>query len=353
MVLALGLGGMGFAELSPEQLQQLVQEARQQHHLPALAVAVVQGEHTLVGLSGAQPEASFPLGSLSKSMTAAVAVRLAEQGRLQLDRGLGELLPEFPMNPRYQRATLRDLLCHRAGLPPNFAQLPAHPQLEADHDPPPELKRMSLEQLLQSEPQGEPFLYSNLSFVLAARAMERLCDRPWPSLLQEQVFTPLGLSSASLGYRGSPTDPWPHRWQGEQPLAFDPSGRRGNVRLLDGADQVRCSLADLARYAAAHLHRQSRWLSQEGYDQLHHDYGHHYGLGWGVQSPAWARGRVLTHHGSNTFFYATCLIAPGRDLAVVGLTNIGWDEERSNERTRQAMVEIQEQVRLLALEDSL
>ena len=212
---------------------------------------------------------------------------------------------------------------------------------------------MCLEQILLTPPEPQPFLYSNLGYVLTARALERLSDTSWPQLVEREAFHPLGLQHASLGYRPGPQDPQPHRWLQGVAVGFLDLVRRGNPRVLDGADQVRCSISDLARYARAHLQRDPKWLTTEAYRTLHKDRGHGYGLGWGLQRSAWSRGPVLSHHGSNTYYYATCQLAPQRQLAVVCLTDVGWDEQRSNERTRQALVEVQEQVRQLALGDSI
>lgn len=354
LALQVVLMSAALAQVPAEDLQSLVAAARQRHRLPSLAVAVVEGPHLSTARGGcASDDPVFPIGSLSKSITAAVAVRLWEKGRLDLQRPLGELLPELPMHRHYQRVTLEQLLCHQAGLPANFPQLPLHPALELDEDPPPDLKRLCLEQILLTSPEGQPFLYSNLGYVLAARVMERLSDLPWPQLVEREVFQPLGLQHAGLGYRPGPGDPLPHRWLGGEAVGFSDLARRGNPRVLDGADQVRCSLSDLARYAQAHLQRDPKWLSAEGYRKLHKDRGHSYALGWGVQRSPWSRGPLLSHHGSNTYYYATCMLAPQRQLAVVCLTDVGWDEQRSNERTRLALVEVQEQVRRLALGDSL
>jgi hypothetical protein len=48
-------------------------------------------------------------------------------------------------------------------------------------------------------------------------------------------------------------------------------------------------------------------------------------MGWIVGERDWAGGRVLTHAGSNTMWYAVVWIAPARDFAVLVAANRGFD----------------------------
>lgn len=62
-------------------------------------------------------ETRFSVGSSTKSMVATVIARLAEAGRLSLDDPVAAHLPELSGSGWAQRATLRDLLANRSGLP--------------------------------------------------------------------------------------------------------------------------------------------------------------------------------------------------------------------------------------------
>jgi CubicO group peptidase (beta-lactamase class C family) len=62
-------------------------------------------------------ESRFSVGSLTKSMVATVVARLAEDGRLSLDNPVAAYVPELRAAPWAERATVRDLLANRSGLP--------------------------------------------------------------------------------------------------------------------------------------------------------------------------------------------------------------------------------------------
>jgi len=56
------------------------------------------------------------LFSCTKTFTGVAALQLVEEGKLQLDEPVGRIWPEFAVNGK-EAITLRQLLCHRAGLP--------------------------------------------------------------------------------------------------------------------------------------------------------------------------------------------------------------------------------------------
>ncbi len=71
----------------------------------------------------AAPETIYKIGSITKLFTASAVMRLAEQGKLDIDRPLQTYLPEFSMRSRFpdqKPITLRDLMTHHSGLPANF-----------------------------------------------------------------------------------------------------------------------------------------------------------------------------------------------------------------------------------------
>ena len=97
--------------------------------VPGAAVAVVKGDEVLHSagygfrdLDQGLPITSntrFPIASMTKPFTAMGAALLVEQGLLEWDQPIRDLMPEFRLFDDYatQHATLRDLLSHRTGLP--------------------------------------------------------------------------------------------------------------------------------------------------------------------------------------------------------------------------------------------
>jgi CubicO group peptidase (beta-lactamase class C family) len=59
----------------------------------------------------------FGVGSITKVMTETIVDLLSQEGRLDLNAPVRTYLSDFPDGPKGGRATVRDLLTHRAGVP--------------------------------------------------------------------------------------------------------------------------------------------------------------------------------------------------------------------------------------------
>jgi CubicO group peptidase (beta-lactamase class C family) len=142
--------------------------------------ATIDGRHEkLVG----PPEALVPWWSIGKTVLAAAAFRLADQGRLDLDA---------PVTGK--PFTARQLLAHTAGVP-NYGHLAAYHEAVARGDaawPVEELLvRTRADELLFMPGQG--WSYSNVGYLFIRQLIERATDSELRSALHVTVFAPLGL----------------------------------------------------------------------------------------------------------------------------------------------------------------
>jgi CubicO group peptidase (beta-lactamase class C family) len=120
--------------------------------------------------------------SLSKPVCAFAALRLADEGRLDLDRPLKQYVPDHaPADPRADRITARHVLSHSSGLP-NW-------------------RRRDDEPLVPAFEPGARFRYSGEGFFYLQRAVERVAGRGFERHMQERVFAPLGMTSSTYSWR--------------------------------------------------------------------------------------------------------------------------------------------------------
>lgn len=339
-------------------MQGVADRVCRERQLPSLAVgivehgcitAVVTGRREARGRDAAELSDVYLLGSLTKSLTATAAARCVERGEIAWTTTISQLFPDLPMRPEYRDITLDKLLSHHSGLPANY---PGDPKMEGfleDQEPTAERKEAFLKAILALPPATDgKFLYSNLGYAVAARMLEHVTGKTWPRILRDEVYTPLGMTSAGFGFRWPSwsSQPSPHVWTGEGPLALPPT--RGNPRYLDGADNARCSIEDLARFARAHLGDAGSYLSPTSLEELHRDRGDTYGYGWFVGK---VKGdTVLFHNGTNTMNYALILAKPSAHWAVVVTTNVGMDAKMSFEKSERAALQVcreLEQIRVL------
>jgi CubicO group peptidase (beta-lactamase class C family) len=221
----------------------------------AAAAVVATGtstpEGTTTAIVGADLEADFEIGSISKGVTGLLYVDAIERGEVAPETTIGDLLPlkDVPAG----RATLQALSAHRSGLPslPAAAQpyrrtlalwrRGANPYGE---DLPGLLDQARTAKLGKPRPR-----YSNFGFELLGHALAAAAGTTYTELLRTRIAEPLGLDScyapttadelrpgALLGVsaRGRPREPW----TGE---AIAPAGG------------IRASIGDMARLVQALL----------------------------------------------------------------------------------------------------
>lgn len=123
----------GYFDLRFEAVKETFSDLFEHTQQRGAAVCVKVGGETVVDLwagvadnAGEQPwqeDTLVNLFSCTKTFTAVAALQLVAEGKLQLDEPVARVWPEFAANGK-QAITLRQLLCHRAGLPAIRQPLP-------------------------------------------------------------------------------------------------------------------------------------------------------------------------------------------------------------------------------------
>ncbi|MCX2864807.1 serine hydrolase [Paucibacter sp. PLA-PC-4] len=189
--------------------------------------------------------AVFQIGSLAKSMTAALAAEQVRQGRLRWDSRPADWLPELAgrLHPAYAGLTLAHLLDHRGGLP--ALQDPAELEnlaafLAAQPEPLPNTdrgrRRLMSRWLLETapaSPPGQEVSYSNAGYVIAGALLEAATGQDFDVLLRnwaQGLGLELRQGSAVPGHQGAspaalaPYQPLPPPWHAWVDGAMKPAG---------------------------------------------------------------------------------------------------------------------------------
>jgi CubicO group peptidase (beta-lactamase class C family) len=136
----------------------------------------------------------FSIQSISKTYTATAVMIGVAEGRLDLDEPITTYLPDFTVNSRFeshpeQRITLRLLLSHRSGLTheaPIGNNYDDRTRSFRDHV-------RSISDTWLRFPVGRGHAYSNLGMDLAGHLLEVVYRRPYPEVMRDKLFRPLGL----------------------------------------------------------------------------------------------------------------------------------------------------------------
>lgn len=133
----------------------------------------------------------YDLASLTKPLVTTTLVLLAvAEGRIRLDDRVAEFVPELAARVDLAETTWADLLAHRAGFE---AWYPLYVE-GGDQDG---YLRALLSRPLAYPPR-ESVVYSDLGFVLASLALERLLGDELSALAHRRLFVPLGLSDCQF-----------------------------------------------------------------------------------------------------------------------------------------------------------
>ncbi len=319
-------------------------EARENLNAPGITVAVsIGGELVWEEVQGfADIESAAPLtlgsrfiiGSVSKTITATAAVRLWEQGLLDLDADIHTYLPDYPALP--YTLTTRQLLSHQGGIrhyafamnPPIFSEAGLNVPFATTQDA---LSIFSEDELL-FEPDTD-FQYSTYGYTLVAAVLEAASGQDFLSLLQAEVFDPARMSSTSADYQDRPV---PDRVSDYVTLMYvdgllpapasDPSYKWAGGGLVSTS-------ADLARFGSALM--LGELVTPETRDVMFTPRTtadgevnpQHYGLGWRMGGMYYPRDSetvipMINHGGTSIGGTAILLLYPEHDLVVAMTANV-------------------------------
>ena len=298
--------------------------AQREGRAPSLVAAVVRGGETVwtgarTSVDGHAPDANvqYRIGSITKTFTAVLVMRLRDEGLLDLVDPLEKYLPGTGAG----EATIAELLAHTGGL---AAESPAPWWERTPGSLRPELADVLGERPLL-HPVGRRHHYSNPGYSILGALVEELRGAPWEEVLRREVLEPLGLERTS----GQPQAPhaggWAvHPWA--DVLLPEPAEDLGRMAA---AGQLWSTAGDLARFATFLTEGDDRVLSAASVAEMRMPAapaepddvaaGSAYGLGMQVQ---YRDGRLLVGHGGSLpGFLASLTISVADDLAAVVLAN--------------------------------
>ncbi len=222
MICAIASPAYAADKLSSRQIQQIEELSAAtlaKDELPGLSVAVAKGDREWsAGFGSADLELDvavdshslFRTASISKWLTATAAMRLAEDGKLDLDAPIQQYCPQYPQKP--WTITSRELLSHLSGIR-HYHGANGEPRDT-------EAQRKALDELVKREEStqytrftnivptldsfkddplvfqpGTRFLYSSLGYRLLGCVMEGAAHIPYRTQMRQLIFIPAGLTT--------------------------------------------------------------------------------------------------------------------------------------------------------------
>ncbi|MCH2148216.1 MAG: beta-lactamase family protein, partial [Phycisphaerales bacterium] len=163
------------------ELEDALEHLIKRHDIPGMAVVVIDGDRIIesaavgVRIRGSEDrvtlEDAWHLGSCTKAMTATLAARLVEQGHIQWDTTIAQMVPDVStrIHPAYADVTLHELLTHRGGVPSEMLGTDAWKRAWSSEGTPHEQRQTFVADVLAMEPVGPrgSFSYSNAGYTVA------------------------------------------------------------------------------------------------------------------------------------------------------------------------------------------
>jgi CubicO group peptidase (beta-lactamase class C family) len=338
-------------------IDKMYSELAAEKHLPGLVYGVVLDGKLIYtrSLGYANVEDRVPVGSdtrfriasMTKSFVALAALRLRDEGKLDLDAPVAHYLPEFAKvklpTADAPPITVRNLMTMTTGLPEDNPW--GDRQMAITNA---ELEKFVGAGLSFSNAPGVAFEYSNLGFVLLGKVVSKVAAMRFQDYVTRHILLPLGMKDTVWEYSTVPADKLAlgYRWDGKtwqrEPMLHD-----GDGAAMGG---LITTMNDFARYVAFHL---DAWPARDDADNgpvrratvreqhmprifsffspkatlidgatlnpLVAFYG--YGLNWMRDS----RGLItVTHSGGLPGFGSQYLFAPELGLGVIAFTNLRY-----------------------------
>ncbi len=291
---------------------------------PGAAVLVLRGGKVLLrkgyGLASVElgvpmaPDAVLHVASVGKQFTAVALLRLAEQGKVDLQAPIGTYLPDAP--PAWSGITLTHLLTHTSGID-NLWNDPAFRAHEREDWTPDQLLAWMKTKPLASAP-GTRFAYATANYTLLAMVLEKVTGTPYAAHVDATLFKPLGMTRTTFDQAPGPVKGLVNPYApGPRPAPFL------SPALGFGGGSFFSTTEDLARWSAA-LHG-GKLLKPDTYQAMTTPFrlpdGTDTHYGFGLRPHAFRSEAYLQANGDIPGFHSEVVVLPKSDVFVAVLSN--------------------------------
>ena len=323
------------------QLRDVAARDLEQNSAVAVSVAIYQdgkivfaeafGEKAKGSGELATKDTLFQMGSITKMFTGVAALQLMDQGLLEANDNLVDVLPDiqYPGNPTFdwESINIQHLLTHQSGFSDTYIGSGTTDQLS---------QYMNISYPLynqQMNPPGLFFNYSNPNWSYLGAVVESLSETAYTDYMRQNVFEPLGMQRSSIGRSTAIAD-------GDYALGFQTLEGDGDYlsdinqipqtpSVQPAGSETWSTPSDVLKMAEFLLTGKPGFLSNERRAQItkphisqefaglpmSYGYGIHVDDGF-IYNDQWYPERIWHHSGNTTAYTSMFWILPDQDIAV-------------------------------------
>ncbi|MDF9823735.1 CubicO group peptidase (beta-lactamase class C family) [Breznakia sp. PF5-3] len=283
----------------------------------------------------ATPTTKYAIASCSKAFTATAMAILVEQGKVDWNEKVKTYLPNFKMSDDYATSnlTVRDLLCHRCGLPRHDMAWYLNP-VSRDEE---------MQRIQYFEPNvsfRETWQYSNYMFLVAGQLIEAISGEPWEQFIEKNILIPLHMENTNFTMKSTNINTAKAYQTNENQIEEIPyyDFMIGEKPSLEASGGICSTPIDLANWLMMQLNNgyynndkiiDSAYLEELYTPQMvikdflpsRKEFAlSTYGLGWFIDS---YRGMKMIHHsGSIDGFLSWISFLPEKQIGIIVLSNL-------------------------------
>ena len=314
-------------------------------HAAGFAVAVVEKDKVVYskgfGYSNvenkipATANTLFAIGSCSKAFTASLLGMLRKDDKVNFDKPVRTYLPQlkFYNDEMNDKITLRDMMCHRTGLPRHDYSWYYFNTNSRDS---------ILQRIQYMEPSvglREKWQYNNYMFLLQGMVTEKITGKSWEDNIREKIFKPLGMDSSDVSIEELEKNPNAAIGYGLKQDSIIKKLDYYHINAMAPAGSINSSVNDMAKWVTLWINAgkyngkeilPSSYISEAISSQMiigaglptiekPDMYFANYGFGWFLQS---YRGHYRVEHGGNIDgFSASTSFFPSDSIGIIVLCN--------------------------------
>lgn len=189
----------GSASFESDKISEYIENVKKEYNIPGIVVAISDenGVMYLENFGNVAKDDLFQIGSLSKSFTGLLTLKLHEKGLLNLDDPVVKYLDWFEYKDKTvsDKITIKNLLYHTSGLTTKMGTECL--KKENENNQTDLSNRLKLFELEANDP--SIFRYSNLNYKFLGYIIESATKDSYGNVLNEEITKPLSMSNTT-GY---------------------------------------------------------------------------------------------------------------------------------------------------------
>lgn len=308
-----------------ENFDEVVEKAMKEFEVPGMSIGIVVDGHVVYAKGfgyrdlenklPVTPDTLFPIGSCTKGFTSFVVGNLIDEGLLNWDEMVLNVLPEFRLWDQYatQNLTIRDLLTHRSGLPRHDFMWYNSTASRAEL-----IKRIRY--LEPSVDIRERYQYNNLMYLTAGCAMEQITGKTFEEIVREKILIPLEMNHTNFSIietqnSGNFASPYIEKNDKLKKIPYR------DISVMGPIGSLNSNVTDLIHWLQVHLNQgvynKTTLISPTTLQEIHapqvivpgapeskESLLYAYGIGWGIVS---YRGKYLLSHDGGIDGFTNCV----------------------------------------------